>query len=483
MPAKPAIGLYFTDRFVEVSQISADGSKLSCYGQLAIPAGYVINGEIKDSTGLVKTINQVLASTKPHPIRYGEKVVVGVSDNRVFLREFTLSKYAGKEIEDAIDYQVRSLLPLLPSGVETDWQIIGHDAEGQIEVLLAAIPKTVIQSYLTTVSATGLQVVAIEPAVFANIRVVKQAQFKGKDQLLVYLGDNFAEFTYITNGNPRFSDYLPDSEIGKKGGINNAIRDYVVFSNSKHPTRPVREIIISGFNPQIQALVDAFRAQNVAASVANSRLSSGAVKDHSLLHTTQGLSLKTFDPVASFNLLPLEFRLAVIRERLINNWKAVLNLLIFFTVLGIAGLFYIYRSAQMRQQEVESLGESYRQQITLPQNQELISSATELNLLSDQLIWLRESTGGENVILRQIATITPPGLSLTSLVYARAAGSIKLADPKSSWAITGIAGSRQLVLDFYNRLLTQSNFADGKLYFGSLEKETAVNFRIANQTK
>ena len=258
MPAKPAIGLYFTDRFAEVSQISSDGSRLACFGQLPLPSGFIVNGEIKDSAGLIKVLNQLLISTQPHPISYGEKVVVGVSDNRVFLREFTLSKFAGKEIEEAINYQVRSLLPLLPSGVETDWQIIGHDVEGQIEVLLAAIPKTVIQSYLSVVSATGLVVVAIEPAVFANIRIVVPSQFKGKDQLLIYLGDNFAEFTYITNGNPRFSDYLSDSEITKKGGISNAIRDYVVFSNSKHPNRPVREIVISGANPQIQPFVHNF---------------------------------------------------------------------------------------------------------------------------------------------------------------------------------------------------------------------------------
>lgn len=483
MPAKPAIGLYFTDHFVEISQISGDGTRLICFGQVPLPTGYVINGEIKDNGGFVKVLNQLLATTQPHPIKFGEKVVVGVSDNKVFLREFTLPKYAGKEIEDAIDYQVRSLLPLLPSGVETDWQIIGHDAEGQIEVLLAAIPKTVIQSYLSAVSATGLQVVAIEPAVFANIRIVKPAQFKGKDQLLVFLGDNFAEFTYITNGNPRFSDFLPDSEITKKGGISNAIRDYVVFSNSKHPNRPVREIIISGFNPQVQALVDGFKAQNVAAYLADSRLSTAVVKGSSLLHTAHGLSLKTFDTAGTFNLLPLEFRLEVIRERLVSNWKVVLNLLIFTTLLGIVGMYYLYRTAQQELVQIESLGEVYRQQLGEPQNLSLVESAKELNLLSDQLLLLREGTGGEDGILRQLSEVAPAGLTLTSLVYGRGPGSIRLSDKNSTWALTGTSSSRQLVLDFYNRLLSQSSFANGRLYFGSLEKETAVNFRIASQTK
>lgn len=482
MSAKPALGLYFTDHFAEISQISGDGNRLVCFGQIPLPTGCVVNGEIKDNGAFVKALNQLLALTQPHPIKFGEKVVVGVSDNKVFLREFTLPKYAGKEIEEAIDYQVRTLLPLLPSGVETDWQIIGRDAEGQIEVLLSAIPKLVIQSYLSAVLATGLRVVAIEPAVFANVRIVKPQQFKGKDQLLVFLGDNFAEFTYITNGHPRFSDYLPDSEITKKGGINNAIRDYVVFANSKHPNRPVKEIIISGFNPQIQVLVDAFKARHVAAYLADSCLTSASVKNHSLLHTAHGLSLKTFDTAVTFNLLPLEFRLAMIRERLINNWKAVLNLVIVLTLFLIGGLFYLYRNGEIQQRQVEGLAEVYQGQLNEPQNQELIENTKDLNLLTDQLLLLRDGTGGESVIARELGQITPVGLTLTSLIYGRGPGSVRLSDKNSNWALTGIASSRQLVLNFYNRLLTQSSFVNGRLYFGSLEKETEVNFRIASQS-
>lgn len=483
MASKPALGLYFTDQFIEVSRVSNDGTRLIGFGQQPLPAGIVVNGEIKDIGGFRKMLKQLLESAGPYPVRFGEKVVIGVSDNRVFLREFTIPKYAGKEIEEAIDYQIRSLLPVLPVGIETDWQIIGHNLEGEIEVLLAAIPKTVIQSYLAAATDAGLSVVAIEPAVFANIRIIKKEQFKGRDQLLVYLGDNFAEFTYLTNGNPRFSDYLPDTEIGKKGGINNAIRDYVVFSNSKHPTRPIQEIIISGFNPQIETLVGDFQAKRVAASLAMSRLSSTEVRDHGLLHTSAGLSLKPLDAVSAYNLLPLEFRFEMIRERLIGLWKAVLDLLIVLTIVGIGSLLYVFQLAQRDLVEIKNLADIYRLEINLPNNQGLIASANELNTLSDQLLLLRQATGGENRLLSAMASITPAGISLTSFIYTRGPGSVKFLDPNSSWAITGVASSRQLVLDFYNLLTRQNGFTNGRLFFGSLEKEIEVTFRIASQVK
>lgn len=483
MANKSAWGLYFTDQFIEVSAVSNDGKLLTGFGQQLLPAGVVINGEIKDVGAFRKILKLLLEATSPRPVKFGERVIIGVSDNRVFLREFAIPKYAGKEIEEAIDYQVRSLLPVLPVGVETDWQIIGHNLEGEIEVLLVAIPKTVIASYLSVVTEIGLTVVAIEPAVFANIRVIRGAQLKGKDQLMVYLGDRFAEFTYLTNGHPRFSDYLSDVEISKKAGISNAIRDYVVFSNSKHPTRPIREIIISGFSSQVETLVKSFQEQRVAAYLANSRLAGGQIKDHSLLHTSAGLSLKPLDGETTFNLLPLEFRSEMIRERLIGRWKAVLDALIVLTVVGALILFYVFRVAIADEARLKAEAEIFRGEIGQPNNQSLIASAERLNTVSDQLLILREATGGESEILNEIVAITPDGLSLTSLVYARGAGSVKLLDPNSTWAMTGVASSRQMVLDFYNQLLSVPAYRNGRLYFGSLEKETEVTFRIASQIK
>lgn len=483
MPAKPVLGLYFTDSFIEIAQVSSDRSRLDLYGSSFLPQGLVINGEIKNTDEFKNELRKLLATTKPRSIRYGEKVVIGVSDNRVFLREFSLPKYVGKEIEEAIDYQVRSMLPLLPSGVETDWEIIGRDVEGKVEVLLAAIPKSVVQSYMSAVTDIGLDVIAIEPAVFANIRIIKPALLKQKDQLLVYMGDNFAEFTYLTNGNPRFSDFLTSEEIAKKEGITNSIRDYVIFSNSKHPNRPISEIVISGFSDQIGALVNNFRSQGVAATLATSRLSGSRLADRGLLHTAHGLSLKPSVTTNLFNLLPLEHRLAMLRNKLLGRWRLVLDTLIVLTLLISGGLFYVYRTSLESHNVTANLDGEYRREFELPANKQLIDSSRELNLLSDQLIRLRESTGGESNLFYELSATTPTGITLTSLVYARGSGSVRLADQNSNWALTGTAISRQEVLDFYNKLISLADFSNGKLYLGSLEKGTSITFRIANQAK
>lgn len=480
MPAKPSLGLYFNDNFIEISQVSNDGMRLERFNQLLLPPDLVMNGEIKDNVLFGQILQQLFSGAKPHPININSEVVVGVNDNRVFLSEFSVPNLPGKNINDAIDFQVRSLLPVLPSGVETDWEIIGKSNEGLIEVLVAAIPTDIINSCVSACSLVGLRVIAIEPAVLANIRIINQMQLQEKNQLLVYLGDNFGVFSFITGGHPRFSDFLPQAEIEKKGELVQTVVAYINFANTKHINRQVSEVIVSGSRPDIDKVVDYLRAQKLNASKAVSRLALTVVDNHTLLHTSHGLGLKTFDSQISLNLLPLDFRLDVIKERLTGTWKLVLNLLIVLTIVGMVVLYYFGQRALDDQGRLSILKAGYNQQLELPENKNLIDKANALNKITSELMSLRNVTGGEENILRELASITPSGITLNSLVISRNPGPQKLSDPGSSWVITGMAISRPLVIAFYDSLLASDVFADGKLYFGSLEKDAGLSFRIAN---
>ncbi len=480
MPAKPSLGLYFNDNFIEVSQVSVDGKRLERFNQLILPQGVVVNSEIVNKSAFVQILRQLFSSAKPSQIGMSGNVVIGINDSRVFLSEFSVANIPGKDINDAIEYQVRNSLPVLPSGVETDWQIIGKTAEGQIEVLLAAIPRTIIDSCVSVCTSVGLRVLAVEPAVFANIRIIEESELTGKNQLLVYLGENFGVFSFITSGNPRFSDFLPQEEINKSGSLSKTVFAYINFAASKHPNRPVSEVIVSGSRQDIDMIVADLKAQGIVAIKASSRLAKTKVSNHTLLHTSHGLSLKTLDQVVTINLLPIDFRLEAIKDRLINTWKLVLDFLIIFSVIGLITLFYLNKQSTDRLTGLRLISDQYNLELNTPENQASIKQADRLNQVTSQLLSLRGVTGGSENILKQLSAITPNGITLTSVVLSRNPGLKKLYDPGSSWVITGTAESRDLVLNFYDSLLAYSGFADGKLYFGSLEKDSELTFRIAN---
>lgn len=481
MPAKSSLGLYFTDNFIEISQVSSDGSRLDKFNQMSLLQGLVVNSEIKDVAAFTSVLRQLLGTAKPSSINPNSEVVIGVNDNRVFLREFVVTSVPGQNLDDAIEYQVRSLLPVLPADVETDWQIIGKNSDGQIEVLLSAIPKYIIESYVSVCTSIGLKVVAVEPAVFANIRIIDPSQIQGKNQLLVHLGDNFGVFSYITSGNPRFSDFLPQSEIEKNGDIGKSIQAYVNFANSKHPNRPVQEVIISGSRQDIQQSVAELRAQGIPAVKAGGRLGHTGVLNHSLLHTGHGLSLKTLVSGQTPNLLPVNFRMDAMKGRYVSSWKTLLYFLILMTILGIFGQAYLYSNTVDRETRLMVQKDQYEKQLKLPESVDLIKQTDRINTITGQLVTLRSIVGGEENILRQLSALTPNGIILSSLIYARNPGVKKLTDSGNSWIMTGTSNSRAIVLEFYEKLIASPEFSGGQLYFGSLEKDIGLTFRIASQ--
>ena len=245
MSVRSAVGVYFTDEYIELSFVENNGKKLLAFYQSPINPGLIVNGEIKDKDKLLTLLAKALLAVNIPP---GTDAVVGISDSRVFLREFTLPKTNTSDLDEAVEWQVKQILPVLPGEVVTDQVIIGKDESGLVEVLLTAIPKSVIESYLAFAGNVGLNVVGIEPAMFAVIRAINQNILKGKNQLLVFSGDGFMEFIYMTNGNPRFADYLPVKDVENKGGLVVAVKEYINFANSKHPERTVEEIVVAGIS-------------------------------------------------------------------------------------------------------------------------------------------------------------------------------------------------------------------------------------------
>ena len=460
MASKPSIGIYFTDDYIEVSEISSDLKRLVRFNQTPLPTGLIVNGEIRDPARLSQVLIRMLSETQPSPISAGMDVVVGISDSRVFLREFTLPKLAGRDVDEAIDWQVKSLLP----------------------VLLAAIPKNIIKAYMGLVRGIGLNLVSVEPAVFSNIRIIDPGQLKGKNQLMVFLGDGATEFIYLTNGNPRLSDFLTEQDIESKGGILTSVREYVKFANSKHPERPVQELLVSGFSSTIVEIANRLQETKLPVVMAKSRLTPDA-QNHNLLHTSHGLSMKTAVSELSVNLLPADFRLEEVRGGVLGVWRVVLSLLSALTVLGAVAMIFLWQSSNVRLDNLKSLNQQYRAELVASSSAELIRRTEEINKLTDRLILLRGATGGEDGLLRELQNTTPLGITLTSFVYSRNLGGARLIDKTSTWLITGNANSRQLVLDFYDSLLRLSDFSNGVLYFGSLEKETGITFRIASQAR
>ena len=153
----PVVGLDIGTSAVRAAQVSAgrSGFSLTKFGQVALPPGAVVDGEIHDPGAVTEAIVQLWKRTKPR----SKKVVVGVANQRVIVRQVDLPYLEEKDFAASLKYQVADYIPMPVEDAEIDYQILAdyETEEGHImRVLLVAAATDMIESYVDVVTEAGL---------------------------------------------------------------------------------------------------------------------------------------------------------------------------------------------------------------------------------------------------------------------------------------------------------------------------------------
>ncbi len=130
--------------------------------------------------------------------RVTSKVTIGALPvSSVFSSIITVPGSNPKEIEEAVQYQAKKLIPVPLEEVQLDSKVIdpvgGPDAKKVTRVLLTGAPRTLVQKYKDLAQKAGLQLIALETESLAQIRALV-----GKDRSTVLVVDIGAVRTNIT---------------------------------------------------------------------------------------------------------------------------------------------------------------------------------------------------------------------------------------------------------------------------------------------
>ncbi len=182
-PVRHAIGVDISDVSVELLELSRTRSGLfvrsSSRAELA--PGIVHNGEILDAARLQTVLKETLAAAQPHAF-HTLHAIVALPETRVFLRAFefplTLSE---EQVRRAVPFEAEGALPLTVEEIYYDIQFHRSRAATH-HVLFAAAPRRIVDTYLTTLQAAGLQPVALDVESAALARSIVGAR---EDPVLV----------------------------------------------------------------------------------------------------------------------------------------------------------------------------------------------------------------------------------------------------------------------------------------------------------
>src|SRR5205823_11919056 len=166
--SKLALGLDIGSSSVKLVQLkeAKRGYILEAFGVAALPPEAIVDGALMNSTAIVEAIRGLVAQYKLK----NREAAIGVSGHSVIIKKISMPRMTQEELEESIQWEAEQYIPFDVKDVNIDTQILNpdaNDATGQMDVLLAAAKKDMINDYTTVVSEAGLLPVVADVDAFA----------------------------------------------------------------------------------------------------------------------------------------------------------------------------------------------------------------------------------------------------------------------------------------------------------------------------
>ncbi len=198
-------------RVIELKQTSGL-PMITNLAKINVPPGVIVEGEITDPSVAVSSLVELWKKTSMKH----KHVTVGVANQKVIVRLVELPYMDEQELRGALQYQAQDYIAIPIDEAILDFQIVGElttaEDEHMIEVLLVAAQKDMIQSYVDTLHAAGLEAEIIDVSSFALLRSLVEKPklvFEGEREteatVLMNISAGITNIVVVEEGIPRFS--------------------------------------------------------------------------------------------------------------------------------------------------------------------------------------------------------------------------------------------------------------------------------------
>jgi type IV pilus assembly protein PilM len=206
---RSAVGLDIGTSCVRAAEVSlGKGTRtLERFGQVALPLGAVRDGEVIDVDIVAQAVKKLWSEIKFST----KRVALGVSNQKVVVRQVDLPWMELAELRKALVFQVADLIPMPIEQAILDFHPVEeftNDAgERMLRVLLVAADRVMVGSALQAAQLAGLKPVSVDISPFAVIRTLADHDHLGMDshaEALVDIGAQVTNIAVHQGGVPRF---------------------------------------------------------------------------------------------------------------------------------------------------------------------------------------------------------------------------------------------------------------------------------------
>ncbi len=153
---KTILGLDIGSSAIKVVQLneSRSGKVLKSLGIANLPPGAIVEGEIQEKAIIVDSIKKLLKAQKSKK----KRVCTSISGYSVIIKKIHLPTTTREELKGIIDVEAEQYIPFDINEVNVDFEILGQSegSEDQMDVVIVAAKKDIIDSYIDLLVESGL---------------------------------------------------------------------------------------------------------------------------------------------------------------------------------------------------------------------------------------------------------------------------------------------------------------------------------------
>ncbi|MCA9520363.1 MAG: type IV pilus assembly protein PilM [Myxococcales bacterium] len=300
---KNAIGLDIGSHSIKLIQLKETGKgvTLQNFSYIQLPPEAIVDGSLMNSSDVVSAIQELV---KVNKLR-NKDVAVSISGHSVIIKKISLPEQTIDELEESIQWEAEQYIPFDIKDVNVDVEILNPKAgQGQMDVLLVAAKKDVINEYMTLILEANLNPVVVDVDCFALQNQFELNYGRVPDQTiaLVNVGASVININIVSNGVTTFTrditmgGDLVTGEIQKQLNVNydeaetyktGGGMDEDAGSIIPQEVEKICEMVSETLVNEIQRSLDFFAATTVNAGISRIYLSGGSSKMPALVKTLE----------------------------------------------------------------------------------------------------------------------------------------------------------------------------------------------------
>ena len=204
--SKFVVGLDIGTSAVRAAELDISRGKpvLHTYGQVGLPPGSLVDGEIRDSAAVTEAITRLWKNGQFS----STSVIVGIAGLRAITREIDLPFVPDNEVDSAVRFQSEEVIPFPPEQTILSSQVLADytssDGDKMRRVLVAAAHVDLVNGVIGVVEQAGLTVEGVDLISSALVRAIGGQDTSEQPEAIVSVGAGLTVVVVHQQGRPQF---------------------------------------------------------------------------------------------------------------------------------------------------------------------------------------------------------------------------------------------------------------------------------------